>query len=58
MDWSRSVKFIIFGLLAAWIGGFFIYLYQIYHFTYGTTAADGIVILTGGKIEFKRGFDF
>jgi uncharacterized SAM-binding protein YcdF (DUF218 family) len=55
MDWSRSVKFIIFGLLAAWIGGFFIYLYQIYHFTYGTTAADGIVILTGGKDRIQKG---
>lgn len=55
MDWPRLGRLFIFGLLILWIGGFFIYLYQIYHFKEINTPADGIVILTGGKGRIRRG---
>ncbi|MFN7662468.1 MAG: YdcF family protein [Alphaproteobacteria bacterium] len=42
-------------IFLTWIGGFFIYLYQINHFTNYPISADGIVILTGGRDRIEKG---
>lgn len=55
MDYSRFFKPLAFCLLMAWLGGFFIYLYHIYHFKQTPPSADGIVILTGGKGRIQQG---
>ena len=55
MSWSAFFKTLVSCLLIAWVGGFFLYLYQIHHFKETHPLTEGIVILTGGKGRIKKG---